>query len=228
VTTPQDQACALRLSLTGAGMRPLSVVAAGCPVVLHFRVDYAGKASGIESADVMSTWTSSITWAVHFGDLGLSLPTPTVAESATRTVDGTWHFNSDGCAGSVVDLDQTPARVYANADPVTGTYRLLIEPAIHLGTGALTSPGTSPLPCREWDGDPIDPRGTTTYPAGKRVSYTASLQAIVSVKYATLTNVSVGHTFVATLQGPDASLRPTSFTGPQVSWIGQVVLTRTR
>jgi hypothetical protein len=209
-------------------MRPLSVVAVGCPVVLHFRVDYVGKASGIESADIVSTWKSEITWAVHFGDLGLSLPAPAVAESLSRTAGGTWQFNSDGCTGSIVDLDQSPARLYASADPATGTYRLLVEPALHLGTGALISPGTSPVPCREWDGDPIDPRGTTTYPAGKRVSYTASLQAIVNVKYATLANVSIDHAFVATLQGPDASLQPASFTGPRVSWTGQVVLTRTR
>jgi hypothetical protein len=226
--TPQDQACALRLRLSGGGMRRMTLLATGCPVVLHFRVDYTGTAHGIESADIGSTWTSDVSWSAHWGDLALSLPAPTVAQSSSRTAGGTWQFNSDGCAGTIAELDSSPAQVYALADPATGTYRLLTEAALHLGNGGITTAGSSPTPCRSWDGGAIDPRGTNVYPAGKRVSYTASLQALVQVKYATLSAISPGHSFVASLQGPDQSLKPTSFTGPRVQWTGQVVLTRTR
>jgi hypothetical protein len=34
-----------------------------------------------------------------------------------------------------------------------GTYRLLIEAALHVGNGGVTSAGTDPLPCRQWDGE---------------------------------------------------------------------------
>jgi hypothetical protein len=227
VTTPQDQACTLRLALSGAGMRPLALLAVGCPVRLHFRVDYTGQARGIESADVFSTWTSNIDWAVHFGDLALSLPAPSTAQSASRTVSGTWQFNTAGCVGSIAELDTSPAKIYAVADQATGSYLLLAEAALHLGTGAVTAAGTSPFPCRQWDGGAVNPRGTTTYPPGGRVSYTASLQTVTSVPYAALARVEIGHNFVAPLQGPNPALKPTSFTGPLVSWTGQIVLTRT-
>jgi hypothetical protein len=228
VTTPQDQACALRLKLSGRGMKKLALVAAGCRAVLHFSVDYAGKAHGIESADVFSTWTSDLNWNAHWGDLALSLPAPSLAQSVSKTTTGTWQFNSDGCAGTVAELDPAPAQVYALANPVTGTYRLLVEAGLHLGNGGITSAGTSPLTCRLWDGGTIEARGTNAYPTGKRVSYTASLQALIEVKYSTLSAISPGHSFVGSLEGPDTSLKPTSFTGPIVQWTGQVVLTRTR
>ena len=114
--------------------------------------------------DVLSTWTSDITWAVHYGDLALSLPSPSLAQSSSRTVTGTWQFNNNGCTGSVAELDPSAARVYAIADQATGTYRLLVEAALHLGTGAVVSAGTSTLPCRQWDGGAVDRRGSAVYP----------------------------------------------------------------
>jgi hypothetical protein len=53
------------------------------------------------------------------------------------------------------------------------------------------------------------------------------LQALVQVKYSTLGSIPVGQRFATPLQGPDPSLKPTSFTGPIVEWAGQLVLKRT-